>query len=78
MTYLGLCFPLPLWDSFPNKVEVFFIEKLFLFALGPTALLLLATLAIFQVVVFFLLLIFIDNETFPNLRLRDGEYCTRP
>lgn len=66
MTYLGLRFPLPLRDGFSNEVEVFFVEEFFLFAVGPTALLLPA--ALFQVVVFLFLLIFIDNKAFSDLQ----------
>jgi hypothetical protein len=64
--YLGLGFPFPLWDSFTNEVEIFFIELLLLLALAAAALLLLTALAVFRVICLFFLIL-VDDEAFSDL-----------
>jgi hypothetical protein len=65
-TYLWLGFPFPLWIVFTDEVKVFLVKQLLLLAFNPAALLLLATLL--RPAIGFFLFIFVDNETFSDLR----------
>lgn len=58
---------LPTGNVFADQVKIFFVQQLLLVTLSPPALLLLSLLAVFWVLAFVFVFIFVYNEAFANL-----------